>query len=85
MKRHTFRPRLETLERRDTPSAVISTPDHTHAASTAVVVGGARIGPIIDVVQVVAGAQAMPGGPAPARIVVPVIMDAAQPPMASPP
>ena len=74
MKRHTFRPRMEPLERRDTPSVVISTPDHTHAASPATMMH-ARIGPIIDVAQVVASAQVMPGGPAPARIIVPVILD----------
>jgi hypothetical protein len=74
MKRHTFRPRMESLERRDTPSVVVSTPDHAHAPSPAVL-AQARIGPIIDTAQVVASAQAMPGGLASVRIIVPVILD----------
>jgi hypothetical protein len=65
---------MESLERRDTPSVVVSTPDHAHAASPAVM-RLARIGPIIDTAQVVASAQVAPGGLAQAKIIVPVILD----------
>jgi hypothetical protein len=59
---------MESLERRDTPSVVVSTPDHAHAASPAVMMQ-ARIGPIIDTAPAVASAQVTP------RIIVPVILD----------